>query len=170
MAKKQMTVAQKQKTYRALQYTFTGCSFISVLMPFIILGAVHFDEWFRNENGWKIGLGGTLAMAVVGFAFVIVTFKKEKEWKVTDGWITFIIIFLALTLAVLCIKDILDQLVTIMFCALIGLCAAFGFDMTSKSMKVKADEYLETINEVKKDNLKEKVEKETKLEKEEPTE
>ena len=88
--KKQLTAKQKQTKYRALQYTTFVGEFISILTPFIIMGIVNYDEWFTTEEGWKVGLGGTLALALMGIAVFLVTKKKEDE-KITGGYITLIV-------------------------------------------------------------------------------
>lgn len=163
--KKKMTVAQKQKTYRTLQYTCVGGEFISALTPFIVIGAVHFDEWFKSEDGWKIGLGGALALALMGIAVFLVTAKKEKESKVTNGWITLIVGWFAVAFIFVLLANIMDQIAVIMFWGGLGLCGAFGLDLTSKAMKKKADLYKEVIGDVGKDKLKAEVEKEYQEEK-----
>ena len=163
--KKKMTVAQKQKTYRTLQYTCVGGEFISALTPFIVIGAVHFDEWFKSEDGWKIGLGGALALALMGIAVFLVTAKKEKESKVTNGWITLLVGWFAVAFIFVLLANIMDQIAVIMFWGGLGLAGAFGLDMTSKAMKKKADLYKEVIGDVGKDKLKAEVEKEYQEEK-----
>ena len=159
------TVSQKQKKYRVLQYTCFGGEFISIITPFVILGAVNAEEWFKSSEGWKIGLGGALALALVGIALFLVTQKKEKESKVTDGWITFIVGWFAVTFIFILLAHIMDQIATIMLFGGIGLCGAFGLDLTSKSFKAKADLYKEAIGEVKRDKLKEQIQQEVEQEK-----
>ena len=90
MAKKQLTATRKKNKYRALQYsTFVG-EFISILTPFIVMGIVNADEWFTTEQGWKVGLGGTLALALMGIAVLLVTKKKENN-EITSGYVTLIV-------------------------------------------------------------------------------
>ena len=162
---KQMSVAKKQKTYRTLQYTCVGGEVISVLTPFIILGAVNADTWFKSSEGWKVGLGGSLALALMGIAIFLVTAKKEKESKVTNGWLTLIVGWFAVAFIFVLLANIIDQIATIMLFGGIGLVVAFGLDIVSKSFKTKADLYKEAIGEVKKDKLKEQIEKEVEEEK-----
>lgn len=159
------TVRQKQKTYRVLQYTCLGSEFISVLTPFIILGAVNADKWFVSEEGWKVGLGGALALALMGLAIFMVTSKKEKESKVTNGWITLIVGWFAVAFIFMLLTNILDQITTIMLFGGIGLVIAFGFDLCSKEFKKRADMYKEAIGDVQKDKLKEQIEREVEEEK-----
>lgn len=163
MAKKQkkpLTTKQQKTKHRALQYTAIGGMFGSVLTPFIILGAINFEDWFKSDGGWKIGLGATLGMAVVGIAIFLVTKKKEKESKVTDGWITFIVCWFAVAFIAKLFENIYSQIFEIMMWTGLGICGAFGLDLVSKDQKRKADTIAEIIDETEKDSFKEKIKKE----------
>lgn len=167
--KKPLTTKQQQTKHRALQYTAIGGMFGSILTPFIILGAINFEDWFKTEGGWKIGLGATLGMAVVGIAVFLVTKKKEKESKVTDGWITFIVCWLAVAFIAELFESIYSQIFEIMMWTGLGLCGAFGLDLVSKDQKRKADTIKEVRNETEKDSFKERIKKEYEKE-QQPTE
>lgn len=158
------TSQQKQTQYRALQYTFFGAEFVSAFAPFIGLGIANFDEWFVNESGWKIGLGGTLAMALLGIILFMLGKKKEDESKITNGFVTLIAGWFLVALIFWLFEMILTQIVMIMMIGGIGLLGSFGFDMASKEMKKKADLYKEVRAEVYKDDLKAKVLAEVKAE------
>jgi len=155
-----MEAKKKQIKYRTLQYTCLGGEFVSAFAPFIIMGAVNADKWFKSEGGWKIGLGGALALALMGLAVFLVTQKKEKESKVTNGWITLIVGWFAVAFVFVLLANIMDQIATIMLFGGIGLCGAFGLDLASKSFQAKADLYKETRAEVQKDALKEEIKEE----------
>ena len=165
MEKKQLTTKQQQTKHRALQYTAIGGMFASVLTPFIILGAINFEDWFMTEGGWKIGLGGTLGLAVVGIAIFLVTQKKEKEINVTAGWITFLVCWFAIAFIAKLVANIWDQIFEIMMWTGLGLAGAFGLDMVSKDQKRKADIIKEVRNEVKTDTFREQIKKEYEEEK-----
>ena len=160
-----MNSVKKQRKYRTLLYTCLGGEFISVLTPFIIIGIANADKWFKSEDGWKIGLGGSLALALMGIAIFLVTQKKEKESKVTNGWITLIVGWFAIAFVFVLLTNIMDQIATIMLFGGIGLCGAFGLDLVSKSFKTKADLYKEAIGEVQKSTLKEQIQQEVNEEK-----
>ena len=161
MAKKQLTAKQKQTKYRALQYTTFACEFLSILTPFIVMGCANAQEWFYNEEGWKVGLGGTLALALLGIAVFLVTKKKEDE-KITGGYITLIVGWFAVAFIFMLLADIMSQITTIMMFGGLGLLGAFGLDLTSKNFKAKADAYKETIQKAKQDVIKDEVETELK--------
>lgn len=156
MAKKKLTVVQKKNKYRTLQYsTFVG-EFVSILTPFIVMGAVNAKEWFYNEEGWKVGLGGTLALALMGIAVFMVTKKKEDD-KITNGYITLVVGWFAVAFIFMLLASIMEQITTIMFFGGLGLLGAFGLDMTSKNFKKKADQYKEIILKGKQKKLEEEV-------------
>ena len=158
---KVLTAKQKQTKYRVLQYsTFVG-EFVSIFTPFIVMGAVNAQDWFYVEGGWKVGLGGTLALALLGIAVFLVGKKKEDE-KITGGYITLLVGWFAVAFIFLLLTDILDQITTIMMFGGLGLLGAFGLDLTSKSFRAKADAYKDTITKAKTDVIKDEVEQELK--------
>jgi len=161
MAKKQLTAKQKQTKYRALQYTTFFSEFLAIFTPFIVMGCVNAQEWFYNEEGWKVGLGGTLALALMGIAVFLVTKKKEDD-KITGGYITLIVGWFAVAFIFMLLADIMSQITTIMMFGGLGLLTAFGLDIASKDFKLKADKYKETIQKAKQEVLKEEVESELK--------
>lgn len=157
--KKQLTTKQKQTRARTLQWTFFGCEVLSILAPFIALGIVNYEQWFTSEEGWKVGLGGALALGLLGIALWLFTKKKENK-ELTNGWITTIIGWFAITFIFYLIGSIIDQLSTIMFFGGLGLLAGAGFDFASVKQKEKADLYRELRGEVNKDTIKEQIKKE----------
>lgn len=158
--KKPLTTKQQQIKYRSLQYTAIGGMFASIITPFVVLGIIHFDEWFKSDGGWKIGLGGTLGLAVVGIAIFLVTQKKEKESKVTDGWITLLVMWFAAAFIVKLFAEIYTELFGIMMWTGLGLASAFGLDIISKKQKANADAYKEARAEIKQETIKEKAKRE----------
>ena len=161
MAKKPLTAKQKQNKYRALQYsTFVG-EFVSIILPFVIMGAVNYEDWFVSESGWKVGLGGTLALALLGIAVLLVTKKKEDE-KITSGYIALIIGWFAVAFIFVLLASIIEQIAMIMFFGGIGIIGAFGLDMTSKNFKAKADMYKGSIQRAQDKALEEQAMEEMK--------
>ena len=155
MAQKK-TAKQQLTKYRALQYsTFVG-EFVSVITPFIIMGAVNYEDWFVSEDGWKVGLGGALALALMGIAVFLVTKQKDDE-KITNGFITLIVGWFLVAFIFLLLSSIMEQITTIMFFGGIGLLAAFGLDITSKQFKEKAVLYKTTIQKAKEKKMEEDV-------------
>lgn len=159
--KKPLTAKQKQNKYRGLQYTTFVGEFISILTPFIVMGAVNAEEWFYQEEGWKVGLGGTLALALMGICVFLVTKKKEDE-KITSGYITLIVGWFAVAFIFMLLASIMEQITTIMMFGGLGLLGAFGLDMTSKNFKAKADAIKKAIAKVDEEMLEEEIKEEKK--------
>ena len=159
MEKKPLTAKKQQTKYRALQYTTFGSEFLSIITPFIAMGIVNHEEWFYQEDGWKIGLGGSLALALLGIAVFLVSKKKEDD-KITGGYISLIVGWFAVAFIFMLLADIMSQMSTIMLFGGIGLLGAFGLDMLSKDFKSKADTYKTLIKNAKEKKTQEQIEKE----------
>lgn len=151
--KKKLTATQKKNRYRWGQWGAFSGEIISILTPFIVLGAVNFDEWFKSEQGWKVGLGGSLALALMGLAVWLFTKKKEGTNSITNGWITMIVGWFAITFIFMLLSDIITQISMIMFYGGLGLLGAFGLDIVSNKCKEKADAYKQALSEVKKETI-----------------
>lgn len=162
MEKKPLTATQKKNKYRALQYVTFGSEFLSIITPFIAMGIVNHEEWFYNEDGWKIGLGGSLALALMGIAVFLVTKKKEENSKLTNGYISLIVGWFAVAFIFMLLADIMSQMSMIMLFGGIGLCGAFGLDLLSKDFKQKADAYKEVIKKAKQNVVQQEVEQDLK--------
>ena len=162
MAKKQLTATQKKNKYRTLQYLTFGSEFLSIVIPFVAMGIVNHEEWFYNEDGWKIGLGGSLALALMGIAVFLVTKKKEENSKLTNGYISLIVGWFAVAFIFMLLADIMSQMSMIMLFGGIGLCGAFGLDLLSKDFKQKADAYKEVIKKAKQNVVQQEVEQDLK--------
>lgn len=159
MEKKPLTATQKKNKYRALQYVTFGSEFLSIITPFIAMGIVNHEEWFYQEDGWKIGLGGSLALALMGIAVFLVSKKKEENSKITNGYISLIVGWFAVAFIFMLLADIMSQMSMIMLFGGIGLCGAFGLDIASKDFKTKADAYKEVIKKAKQNVIQQEVEK-----------
>ena len=159
MAKKKLTATQKKNRYRALQYTTFVSEFISIMTPYVVMGAVNYEEWFAQSEGWKVGLGGSLAMALLGLATLLVTKKKEDN-KITSGYVTLIVGWFAVAFVFVLLTSIMDQIATIMLFGGLGLLGAFGLDLVSKNLKAKADMYQQALKKVKNDTLEKQIARE----------
>lgn len=159
---KELTATQKKNKYRALQYTCFGGEILSVLLPYITLGIINAEEWFMTTDGWKVGLGGSLLLALVGIAVFLVSKKQEKG--LTNGWITLMVGWFAIAFIFVLLGSIINQIASIMLWGGLGILGAFGLNITSENMKKKADAYKEALGEVKKESLLEEAKKEVEQE------
>lgn len=160
MAKKKLTVKQKKNRARTFQYLSFGGEFLSVLTPFITIGLINYEEWFTTEEGWKVGLGGALTLAIMGIAVWLITAKKEKKSEITNGWITFLIGWFAVAFIFILLGSIMDQIANIMLWGGFGIAGAFGLDMVSKDQKKKADAYKSALETVKTETIEEQARRE----------
>lgn len=154
MEKKPLTLTQKKNKYRALQYTTFVGKYIALLTPFIVMGIVNAEDWFYTDGGWKVGLGGTLALALLGIITALVTNDDAKRNE-SMSKISLLLGWIAATFVVILLEDILNQIATIMIFGSIGLFAAVGIDFASKDFKNKADKYKATIEKGKEKMLEE---------------
>lgn len=153
MEKKKLSAIQQQNRFRALQYTTFIGEFISILTPFIVMGAVNYEEWFTTEDGWRVGLGGTLALALMGIAVFMVT--KKKEGKTTNGYISLVVGWFAVAFVFMLLASLLEQITTIMMFGGLGLLGAFSLDLASLNFKFKADSYKTAIQKAREKSVEE---------------
>lgn len=158
--KKPLKASQKQRRYRVLEKSLFFGEFVSIGTPYIIMGAINFDEWFKTTEGWKVGLGGALAMALMCIAVFAITKKKEDADSRTGGYITLLLGWLAVAFIFLLLANIMHDIATIMFFGAIGIAGALGLDVTSKKFGEKANIYEEAIKKVKKEVVEQDAEKE----------
>lgn len=157
MAKKELTATQTKNKYRALQYTCFGSEFVSIMAPYIVLGAVNFDSWFvQNTEGWKVGTGGTIALALMGFAIWAIGKKKDEKNDYTSGLLSMGLLWLAIAFVFFMLSSILGDIAMIMLCGSLGIFGALGLNVASNAFKKKADLWQSAIQEVNKDDMKTK--------------
>lgn len=160
-AKKQLTASQTKRKYRALQYTFFGSEFLSIALPYVVIGAVNFDEYFvYNQEGWKVGTGATIALALMGLTVWSIGKKKDDKSERTSGLLTLGLGWAAIGFVFFMLSSILGDIAMIMLCGSLGIFGALGLNVASVEMKKKADLYQEAIQQVTKDNIADKAKEE----------
>lgn len=160
-AKKQLTASQTKRKYRALQYTFFGSEFLSIALPYVVIGAVNFDEYFvYNQEGWKVGTGATIALALMGLTVWSIGKKKDDKSERTSGLLTLALGWAAIGFVFFMLSSILGDIAMIMLCGSLGIFGALGLNVASVEMKKKADLYQEAIQQVTKDNIADKAKEE----------
>ena len=138
--KKELTIEQQKNKYRKAQILCNVGEYAVIPVPFAIMAAVNHAEWFPNtESAWKVGIGGTLAMLLLGFATFLVTKQQEEHSKLTDGYVSLMLGWLMGCIIFTLIADIANQIANIMWVGFSGIGAAFGLDITRNIMKKKAD-------------------------------
>lgn len=158
--KKNKTIKQQKNKERAAQYALFASEFAVIPIPFVVMAAVNWNEWFAyNPGGWKIGLGGTIAIALMSLAALMVSSMKEDK-RITGGFIAIVMVWYTLAFVALLLSEILAEIYKIMFIGGSGLLAAFGLDLGSKQMKKKADLHKSAMVEAQKELNKEQAKEE----------
>lgn len=171
--KKEKTVKQQIKAYRIRQYSLFGGEFLVALAPYITIGAINFEDYFYQESGWKVGIGFTLSLAVMGFVVFAMSKGKLKDYGYRGSLVSIAIILFIVGVIAWLFASILNDLAMICFYGALGVVGAFGLDIASADQKNKADELKKAYDEFVKDSTKEQVKKENlkkRIEKEERAE
>lgn len=158
--KKEMTVKQKKNKERVAQYALFASEFVAIPIPFVIMSAVNWNEWFAyNPEGWKIGLGGGIAIALMSIATLLVGAMKEDK-NITGGYVAIVLGWYAFAFVAMLLSQILAEIYKIMLIGGSGMLAAFGLDLGSKEMKKRADKHKNAMLEAEKELNKEQAKEE----------
>ena len=135
-----MPIETKYKKIQNSGYALKGAKWLSILSPYIIIGAINFEEYFTEVNGVKMSLGCTLALLVAGISIYNETKAKDENKRINGivGWAV------ALALAYF-LQSILNDLVLILGAGLIGQMVGAGFDLGANAQLTKAKLYKESI-------------------------
>lgn len=155
--KAELTPTQKKKKYKRISRACFLGEFASVFTPFIIMGAVNFEEYFVQYNGTKVSIAFILALSVMGLATFLIAKKKFDNTFVTliIGWTTMTIVFFLL-------GHLITDIAYIMLYGLFGILGACGLDMGSKYAQKKADEIQKGIDKAKEEMTAEDYKEEVK--------
>ena len=138
MAKKELTIKQQYRKYKATQYSLIASEYFATLVPYSIMAIVNREEWFvMNPNSWRVGLGGVIGMILLALAMFLITKKRDNE-KITNGMIAFVIAWYAATFVFFLLAQINMEIYKIMAYGGFGLIAALGLDIGSKNFENKA--------------------------------
>lgn len=158
--KKPKTIKQQKNKERVIQYSLFASEFAVLPIPYFIMGAVNYEEWFvKNPNSWQIGLGGSIAMALMAIMVLLVSKQKENK-ELTGGYVALIIGWYAFAFVFMLLSQIMYEIYKIMMIGGTGMLAAFGLDTGSKYFKNKADRHKLAISEATKELDKEQAKEE----------
>ena len=144
--KKPLTIKQQAKKKKNISRLLFAGEFVAIPTPFIIMGGVNFNEWFiNNPEGWRIGLGGGIGIALMSFVALMVALKKENK-EITGGYLAIIFGYYMLGFIAMLLAEILTQIYQIIFITGTGLISAMGLDVASKKEKAKADKHFKAID------------------------
>lgn len=157
--KKALTPAQKKMRCRIGEKVTYYAEYPILALPYVIMGAVNFDAWFKSTEGWKVGLGGALAIAMMCIAWYSLVKKSDTQTSRTGGLVKMLIAWLAVAFILILLANIIHQIASVMLFGAIGIAGALGLEITSNTLKEKGDEYKELIKEAKKEQIRREVNK-----------
>lgn len=148
--KKKKTIKQQKNRERAIQYSLFAGQFAVLPIPFAAMAIANREEWFiNNPEGWKIGLGGGIALALMSIMMFLVSSKKENT-ELTGGYVALLIGWYAFGFVAFLLSEIMYEIYKIMMISGTGMLAAFGLDTSSKIYKKKADKHKAQLDEAEK--------------------
>lgn len=140
-AEYKQTDLYKYRKNRGAQYTFSGLSRLSLILPEGILLGVNWNDWITTQtDGIKVASGVILTVLTSLF----IAYKKLNN----DLKITFLNIVVGAWLAtgvIYLISALLSELLMIFVCAAIGLTSSFLLDIPSQYFKEKKKTYGQDI-------------------------
>lgn len=95
---------------------------MSIITPFIVVGAINFNDYFTEVNGVKVSFGCMLAMLVAGVSIYNESRNSEKRISGLVGWA------IAIALVWL-LNSILQDLLIILLAGFAGQLVGKGFDI-----------------------------------------
>lgn len=146
--KKKRTIKQQKNHYRKLQYASKAGEYAAVVAPFGVMFAVNFNEWINVEGGWKIGLGGTLAMGLMTIAITLVGKTKDKSNTIAT-YVTLLLTWLATAFILTLLSQIIQEVANLMFIASSGIASALGLEVVRVNCQKKADNLKADIEKAK---------------------
>lgn len=164
--KKELTAKQKRTRSKRISRLAYGGEFVSTFAPYGVMAAINADTWFVNQEGWKIALGGILAMTLMAIAMLAITKKKEDTDSKTGGYVTLLLTWLAVAFIFQLLANIMNQISEIMFFGALGIAGALGLDIVSKKYAEEFESYNAALKKVNQDNREEEVRKELQAEQE----
>ncbi len=148
--KKQKTIKQQKNRERAIQYSLFAGQFAVLPIPFAAMAIANREEWFiSNPDGWKIGLGGSIAIALMAIMTFLISAKKKNK-ELTGGYVAMIIGWYVFAFVAMLLSEIMYEIYKVMMIGGSGMLAAFGLDTASKVYKKKADKHKEAMLEAEK--------------------
>lgn len=139
--KKPLTIKEQRRKYKNYSRLLFASEYVSMALPYGIMAIVNREEWFvLNPEPWRIGLGGTLGLILMGLAMFLITKKKESGSQLTNGMISLLIIWYAVTFIFFLLSQVNMEIYKIMAYGGLGIMGALGLEVGSKNFDKKASE------------------------------
>ena len=150
MAKKPRTPTQLKRKYKTISALCFAGQFVSVATPFLIIGAVNFDNYFIQYDGMKMSIA-----AIMTFCVMFITILAVAKQKFKASYATIFIGMLVIGVIFQLIGQVILDVGKIILIGSSGVLGALILDKFSKKYEKKADEILEGIKEAEKEITKE---------------
>lgn len=149
------TPTQQKNSLKRASRLCLGGEILSVLAPYFTIGIINYEKYFIQYDGTRISLGFAIAMVIMGITVYLVA---EKQFN-------FSYVALFISYGVVCgvfflIREILNDIVMIMFFGWVGLGGALGLNIGKTQIDKKVTLITDAIEQAKKDNYSEAYKKE----------
>lgn len=135
MAEKKLSLPEKKKRLTRIKNTLFFSEFLSVITPFVIIGAVNYNDYFVEYDGTRMSIACMLAIALMGISVWLVSKKKF-----TNSFITLIVGWYAVAFIFFLMGKIVNDIAVIMFIGGSGILGAYGLDIANKKVSVKLED------------------------------
>lgn len=125
--KKRLTLPEKKKRLSRIKNTVAFSEFLSVITPFVVIGAVNYNDYFVEYDGVRMSIACMLAFALMGMAVWLVSKKKF-----TNSFISLIIGWYVVAFIFFLLGRIINDIAVIMFVGGSGIVGAYGLDIFNK--------------------------------------
>lgn len=135
MAEKKLSLPEKKKRLTRIKNTLFFSEFLSVITPFVVIGAVNYNDYFVECDGTRMSIACMLALALMGISIWLVSKKKF-----TNSFITLIVGWYAVAFIFFLMGKIVNDIAVIMFIGGSGIIGAYGLDIANKKVSVKLED------------------------------
>lgn len=156
--KKQLTTTELKKKYNRIAIITDIFQYVSMALPYLIVGIINWDKYFVEYSGVKISITFVLGMIVLGLTLYGTVNKKLKS----TAW-SLMLKLVILSIICFLLGSLITDLGFILLCGAVGLIGSAILSDVSKKYKEKRDFVGDAIKEAEKDVLKEQAKKEKEL-------
>lgn len=133
--KEKKTLPEQKKRLTKIKNTLFFGEFLSLITPFVIIGAVNYNDYFVEYDGTKMSIACMLSLALMGLAVWLVSKKKF-----TNSFITLIVGWYAVAFIFFLMGKIVNDIAVIMFIGGSGIIGAYGLDIANKKVGAKLED------------------------------
>ena len=158
--KKELTIKQKKNRFRAAQIASLAGEYVAPVVPMVTMMLINREKWFPNQQaGTRVGIGGGLSI-LFGLVGTFIITRLDNSNKKVQRYVTALLVYVIFLIILICLRDLLNQIIEIMLFELIGIASGCGLDITRQVFQGKADDALDTIKQATKGLDKEQAAKE----------